>query len=202
MQFLGPPYTFGVSAVSEKITIQSPNSAIAVDDVVYWMGANEFYVYQGSVQRVPCTVRDYVFNDFNFDQAEKVISGVNSEHSEIWWFYPSANFDDQDSYQNEDINRYVIYNYQEQTWSIGTLNRTAWMDRGLYTFPIAAGTDGHLYEHERGFDDGSTSPARPIAAFIESSPFDVGEGDRFMFIKKLIPDVSFKDSSAASPLTK
>ena len=199
MQFLGPPYTFGVSAVSEKITIQSPNSAIAVDDVVYWMGANEFYVYQGSVQRVPCTVRDYVFNDFNFDQAEKVISGVNSEHSEIWWFYPSANFDDQDSYQNEDINRYVIYNYQEQTWSIGTLNRTAWMDRGLYTFPIAAGTDGHLYEHERGFDDGSTSPARPIAAFIESSPFDVGEGDRFMFIKKLIPDVSFKDSSAASP---
>lgn len=199
MQFLGPPYTFGVSAVSEKITIQSPNAAVAVDDVVMWMGANEFYVYQGTVQRMPCTVRDYVFNDFNFDQAEKVIAGVNSEHSEIWWFYPSANFDDQGAYQNEDVNRYVIYNYQEQTWSVGTMNRTAWMDRGLFTFPIAAGTDGHLYEHERGFDDGSTSPALPISAYIESSPFDIGEGDKFMMIKKLIPDITFKDSTAETP---
>jgi hypothetical protein len=199
MQFLGPPYIFGVSAVSEKITIQSPNAAVAVDDVVMWMGANEFYVYQGSVQRMPCTVRDYIFNDFNFDQAEKVIAGVNSEHSEVWWFYPSADFDGQGTYQNEDVDRYVIYNYQEQTWSVGTLNRTAWMDRGLFNFPIAAGTDGHLYEHEKGFDDGSYEPARAIAAYIESSPFDIGEGDKFMMIKKLIPDVTFKDSNSVSP---
>jgi len=199
MQFLGPPYIFGVSAVSEKITIQSPNAAVAVDDVVMWMGANEFYVYQGSVQRMPCTVRDYVFNDFNFDQAEKVIAGVNSEHSEVWWFYPSANFDGQGTYRNEDVDRYVIYNYQEQPWSVGKLNRTAWMDRGLFNFPIAAGTDGHLYEHEKGFDDGSTSPALPISAYIESSPFDIGEGDKFMMIKKLIPDITFKDSTAETP---
>lgn len=199
MQFLGPPYVFGVSAVSEKITIQSPNAAVAVDDVVMWMGANEFYVYQGSVQRMPCTVRDYIFNDFNFDQAEKVVAGVNSEHSEVWWFYPSANYDSQGSYQNEDMDRYVIYNYQEQTWSVGTLDRTAWMDRGLFNFPIAAGTDGHLYEHEQGFDDGSYDPARPIPAYIESSPFNIGEGDKFMMIKKLIPDVTFKDSSSTAP---
>jgi hypothetical protein len=199
MQFLGPPYIFGVSAVSEKITIQSPNAAVAVDDVVLWMGANEFYIYQGSVQRLPCTVRDFIFNDFNFDQSEKVIAGVNSEHSEVWWFYPSANFDSQGTYQNVDVDRYVIYNYQEQTWSVGTLNRTAWMDRGLFNFPIAAGTDGHLYEHEKGFDDGSYEPARAIPAYIESSPFDIGEGDKFMMIKKLIPDVTFKDSNSTAP---
>ena len=199
MQYLGPPYTFGVSAVSEKITIQSPNAGVAVDDVVFWMGANEFYVYQGSVQRMPCTVRDYIFNDFNFDQAEKVVAGVNSEHSEVWWFYPSANIDESGAYQNTDVDRYVIYNYQEQVWSVGKLNRTAWLDRGLFNFPMAAGTDGHLYEHERGFDDGEYEPARAISAYIESSPFDIGEGDKFMFIKKIIPDVTFKDSTTDSP---
>jgi hypothetical protein len=115
MQYLGPPFTFGISAISENITIQSPLAAIAVEDNVYWMGQKEFYVYGGAVQRIPCTVRDYVFSDFNADQGEKVTAATNTAFSEVWWFYPSAN--------SEENDRYVVYNYQQQIWYYGTMTR-------------------------------------------------------------------------------
>jgi hypothetical protein len=191
MQYLGPPFTFGISKISENITIQSPNSAVAVDDRVFWMGQNEFYLYDGTINRIPCTVRDYVFNDFNFDQAEKVVAGTNTENSEVWWFYPAAN-----SVEN---NRYVIYNYLEQVWYYGTLSRTAWLDRGLAQFPIAAGLAGVLYNHEIGYDDGSTNPASAIEAFVQSSPIDIGDGEQFVFMRRMIPDVDFRDSAAEAP---
>jgi hypothetical protein len=191
MQFLGPPFTFGVQPVSENITIIGPNAAIAVDDFVFWMGSSEFYSYSGSVSRIPCTVRDYVFDDINISQGDKICSALNEETTEIWWFYPSSNSTEND--------RYVIYNYGEQIWYYGTLDRTAWMDRGIFNFPVAAGTDGYLYEHENGFDDGSTNPVSGITSYIQSSPMDIGDGDNFTFIRRVIPDIQFRNSTSDTP---
>ena len=191
MQFLGPPFTFGINALSENITIAGPLSAIAVEDMVFWMGQNEFYVYAGAVQRLPCTVRDYVFNDFNENQIEKVTASTNSAFSEVWWFYPSAN--------SEECDRYVIYNYEQKIWYFGNLERTVWLDRGIENLPIAASTDHYLYFHETGFDDGSTDPVTAISAHIESSQIDVGDGEQFTFINRAIPDITFRDSTAEAP---
>jgi len=193
MQFLGPPFTFGVNSLSENITIAGPNAAIAVDDNVFWMGQSEFYVYSGSVQRLPCMVRGYIFSDLNDGQIEKVNAALNTQHSEIWWFYPSSNSDE--------VDKYVVYNYQEQVWYYGTFGRTAWIDRGIFDFPFAANVDGFVYEHEIGFDDGTTDPVSAIPAYIQSSPIDIGDGEQFMFIRRMIPDVDFKNSTAILPET-
>ncbi len=191
MQFLGPPFTFGVTALSENITIAGPNAAIAVDDTVFWMGRSEFYIYSGAVQRLPCTVRDFVFSDINEGELEKITVGLNTEHSELWWFYPSLN--------SGEVDRYVVYNYTEQVWYYGSFARTAWIDRGIFDFPFAANTDGYIYEHEIGFDDGTTDPVTPIVAYIQSSPMDIGDGEQFMLLRKMIPDVDFKSSTAIIP---
>ena len=191
MQFLGPPFTFGINAISENITIAGPLAAINVEDNVFWMGAEEFYVYGGAVQRLPCSVRDYVFTDINNDQLEKVTASTNTAFSEVTWFYPSASSSEND--------RYVTYNYQQKVWYFGNLARTVWLDRGVSSDPIAAGTDHYLYLHEIGFDDGSTSPASAISAYIESSQMDLGEGEQFVFMRRLIPDLTFRDSTAVTP---
>ena len=191
MQYVGPPFTFGINMISENITIRSPIAVAAVEDTVYWMGKNEFYVYNGGVQTLPCSVRDYVFSDFNTQQAEKAFASVNSSFSEIWWFYPSSSSDNND--------RYVVYNYLQNIWYYGTLTRTAWVDRGVEENPIAASRDGYLYNHEIGFDDGSTSPVTAISAYIESSQFDLGDGEQFSFVKRLIPDLTFRSSTASTP---
>jgi len=191
MQYVGPPFTFGINMISENITIRSPISVAAVEDTVYWMGKNEFYVYNGGVQTLSCSVRDYVFSDFNTQQAEKAFASVNSSFSEIWWFYPSSSSDNND--------RYVVYNYLQNIWYYGTLTRTAWIDRGVEENPIAAGRDGYLYNHEIGFDDGSTSPVTAISSYIESSQFDIGDGDQFSFVRRLIPDLTFRSSTASTP---
>jgi hypothetical protein len=191
MQFLGPPFTFGVNSLSENITIAGPNSVIAVDDNVFWMGRSEFYVYSGSVQRLPCTVREFIFSNINEGQLQKITAGLNSQFSEIWWFYPSAD--------SEENNRYVVYNYLENVWYYGVLPRTVWLDRGIWQYPIAASTDGYLYDHEFGFNDGSTSPESPIVAYIRSSPLDLADGEQFTFIRRMLPDVGFENSTALSP---
>ena len=191
MQFLGPPFTFGINVVSENITIASPLAAINVEDTVFWMGRNEFYSYSGVVQRLPCTVRDYVFDDINSDQLRKITAGTNTAFGEVWWFYPSSTSQEND--------RYVIYNYMEQVWYFGNLSRTAWLDRGILNLPLAANTDHYLYNHEVGFDDGTAEPPVAIAANIESSQIDLGDGDQFIFMSRLIPDLTFVDSTADSP---
>jgi len=191
MQFLGPPFTFGLNEISRNITIASANAAVAVNDFVFWMGSKEFYVYGGTVQRLPCTVLDYVFGDFNRDQIGKVTAGHNSSYGEVWWFYPSKT-----SATND---RYVIYNYQEKVWYFGNLTRTAWVDRGINQYPIAAHSDNKLYYHEFGQDDGSTNPSSAISANIESSQIDIGDGEKFSFIRRMIPDVTFRDSENNSP---
>jgi hypothetical protein len=190
MQFLGPPFTFGIDQISENITIAGPLAAKAVDDMVFWMGVEEFYIYTGQVQKLPCSVRSYIFNDFNLEQKELVTAALNSSFGEVWWFYPSS--------ASTEIDKYVIYNYEEKVWSYGSLVRTFWLDRGVNDYPMAAGTDGYLYNQEFGLNDGSTSPASPITSFIESSQLSIGEGNDFVFLTRLIPDVTFDASTDAA----
>ena len=140
MQFLGPPFTFGVNLVSENITTMGPLCAVAVEDNVFWMGQKEFYVYGGTVQRLPCTVRDFVFDDINLNQREKIVASTNTSFSEVWWFYPSASSDTND--------RYVVYNYEQQVWYFGAMARSFWMDRGIFDQPIAAGPNNYLYSQD------------------------------------------------------
>ena len=191
MQFLGPPFTFGISMVSESISVMSPLAAIPHDDVVYWMGLEEFYVYTGQVQRLPCSVRSYVFDDFNRDQKEKVFAALNSSYNEVWWFYPSAN--------SNEVDRYVVFNFQENAWYYGQMTRTAWIDRGISDYPVSAYIDGRQYFQELGLDDATTSPVSPISAYIESSQIDIQDGENFVFIRRIIPDITFENSTANSP---
>jgi hypothetical protein len=191
LQYIGDPFTFGVQEISSAISIMSPNAAVAVGDAVFWMGRNEFYVYDGAVVQLPCDVKEYVFDGFNAQQAQKVFAGHNASFSEVWWFYPAA-----DSEEND---RYVVYNYEQKVWYYGEMARTAWADRGLLGWPLAASPDGYVYYHENGLDDGSTNPPTPLAPFIESSVVDIGEGDQFMFATRVIPDLTFRNSTANSP---
>jgi len=173
---------FGLQPISFNITIMSPKSAIAVDDIVFWMGVDTFYVYSGQTQQMACPIKSHVFGDFDFDQQSKVVAGVNSEFSEVWWFYPSLS-------GNGENDRYVVYNYGEKLWYHGTLVRTAWIDRGTRSNPIAAG-NSYLFLHENGVDDDGSA----MTAFIESGATDIGDGEQFMFVKRLVPDVKFTGS--------
>ena len=186
MTFIGPPFTFGIQQLASNITIIGPNAAVAVEDTVYWMGRDNFYVYNGSTTQLACNVKEKVFFDFNTNEEDKVFAGVNSNFNEIWWFYPSTSATENDSY--------VIYNYAENLWYYGTLSRTAWIDRGIKEFPLATGNN-YLFNHEKGYDDDGSA----MASEIESSQMDIGEGEQFIFINRIIPDLTFNGSTASSP---
>jgi len=187
MKFIGPPFTFGLQELSKNITIMSPFSAVAVEDAVFWMGVDTFYVYSGGQTiQLPCTVKDKVFLDFNFAERDKVHVGVNSEFSELLWFYPSS--------AGTQIDKYVAYNYLEKVWYYGTLARDAWIDRGIRNLPQATGNQ-YLYNHEVGFDDDGSA----MTSFIESSAIDIGDGDKFVFLKQVIPDITFNGSTSVNP---
>ena len=191
LQFIGPPFTFGITEVGRNTTIISENAAVAIEESVYWMGYREFYVYNGRTQKLVCPVQDFVFSDLNRDQDTKIVAGQNSAYSEVWWFYPSSSATAND--------RYVVYNYEQNIWYYGTLARTAWVDRGVLLYPIAASTDNYLYYQEFGLDDGSQSPASGITSFIESSQVTIGDGDKFFFASKVIPDITFRESTNETP---
>ena len=192
MKFIGPPFTFGLQELSKNITIMSPFSAIAVEDAVFWMGVDTFYAYSGGqTVQLPCTVKDKVFLDFNLEERDKVHVGLNSEFGEILWFYPSKSGN---SNTNREIDKYVAYNYIEKVWYYGTLARDAWLDRGIRGLPQATGAQ-LLYNHETGFDDDGS----PMTSFIESSAIDIGDGDKFVFLKQIIPDISFIGSTSVNP---
>lgn len=190
MQYLGPPFTFGIHAISAT-TIIAPNAAVAQDDAVYWMGKQEFYVYSGTVQRLNCPVRSYVFDDLNLNQLDKVFACLNTEHSEVWWFYPSAS--------SQEVDRYVAYNMMEQVWFFGTMERTAWIDRGVFSKPVATDTNGYIYEQESGLNDGSQNPSVALEPYIESSYMDIQDGEQFSFVRRMLPDVAFLTSSDPLP---
>jgi len=186
MRFIGPPFTFGIKELSKNITIMSPASAVAVDDSVFWMGVDTFYMYTGQTQQIPCSVKDKVFLDFNFDERDKVHAGVNSEFSEITWFYPSAS--------SVEIDKYVTYNYLENIWYFGSLARQAWLDRGIRNLPVATGGQ-YLYNHEVGFDDDGSA----MTAFVESAPMALGDAGRMAFLNRIIPDINFSGSTSINP---
>lgn len=190
LKYIGAPYEYTISRLGMS-TLIAPNAIASSNDVVFWMGANGFYQYDGRVYGLPCSVKDYVFNDINLNQAEKICGGSNMSFNEVWWFYPSAS--------SEENNRYVVYNYNEKVWTIGTIVRTAWIDRGIEDYPRASGIDGYIYFHEIGQDDNSTDKPLPITAYIESAPIEIGEGEQFGFAWRMIPDLTFRNSIAANP---
>lgn len=192
-RYVGPPYTFGLSMLSDNISIAGQNAAISVDDTIYWMGNGEFYVYNGVAQTLPCDVKDYIFLNINQGQLEKVFCGANINFGEVWWFYPSTSSNENDSY--------VVYNYQQKVWYFGTLARTAWTHKNAGIYPIAASTDSSAYLHEYGTDDGSQNPPVAISAYIESSGQDLAEGDKFAFIWRIIPDITFRNSTGSPYVT-
>lgn len=187
MQYTGGEEVFNLTQLADNISIMGPNAAIEINNIVYWMGIDKFYRYSGTVATLPCSLRQYVFSDINTSQRAQIFAAVNEQFGEVAWYYCSQN--------STSIDRYVIYNYLENAWYYGTLNRTAWLDSSLSLYPIAAGGDGYLYYHEYGTDDGSTEPPSAIHAYIQSSDFDIGNGDRFSFIRRLIPDINFTGSS-------
>lgn len=193
MRFIGPPFTFGIQQLASGVTIAGSNAVASVEDTAFWMGLDNFYVYSGQTQQLACTVADKVFEDFNFGERKKVFAGVNSRYSEIFWFYPS----DSNSLENGgdgENDSYVVFNYREKAWYYGSLERTAWIDRGVRFYPMGT-KDNLLYNHELGTDDDGSA----LSAYIESSPIDMGEGDRFMAVSRMLPDLSFTGSSASSP---
>lgn len=191
MQYLGPPYTYGINQIAANTTTLGFNSFANVEDLVYWMGNGKFYVYDGRTSELPCPIQKYVFDNFNYAQSDKVFAAVNSKFNEVTWFYPSAN--------SSENNVYVTYNYAERAWTYGTLARTAWIDSGTEEYPIGASPDHYLYNHEYGTDDGSTNPFSPIHAYLESSPIEIESGEKFAFIRRVIPDIGFYDSTSNTP---
>lgn len=192
MQYLGPPYIWGFNILSNNISIIGPNAIGSANNIVYWMGVDKFYVYTGRVETLPCSLRQYVYNDINLEQNYQITCGTNEGYNEIWWFYCSAN--------STVIDRYVVYNYLDQVWYYGTLGRTAWLDSPLRSYPMAATYSNTVVFHENGNDDVEISgQANPISAYIQSSDFDIGDGHNFGFVWRMIPDITFDGSSTTSP---
>jgi hypothetical protein len=195
LQFLGTTDVFALQEYAPDITIAGPRARISASNIVYWMGRSKFYMYSGRVDTLDCTLLSHVFDNLNYNQLDQIVAGTNEEWNEIWWFYPSAQSNENDSY--------VIYNYIEKVWYYGMMARTAWMDSQLYTSPLAsnnptpdAATEtGLVYDHETGVDD----DVLPMEAYIQSNDFDLGDGDKFMLSRRLIPDVKFQFSTVAHP---
>jgi len=197
LQFLGTADVFGLQEYADNISVISPRSMVSASNIVYWMGQDKFYAYTGRVETLDCTLTLHVFNDLNYNQSDQVICGTNEQWNEIWWFYPTADSD----YNNA----YVIYNHLEKLWYYGTIDRTAWLDTPLRVYPQATNTpvsnggttvgSGYLYSHENGTDDDTLA----MDSYIQSSDFDIGDGDNFMLTRRMIPDLSFDGSSAATP---
>jgi hypothetical protein len=190
LQYLDAPIFWGAQLLGDNISIVGPNAVAIASGVVYWMGVDKFYQYDGRVQTLPCDVRRYVFSNFNAAQAAQVFAGTNEGFNEVWWFYCSAN--------STTIDRYVVYNYLERIWYYGTMARTAWLDSGIRDYPLAATYSYNLVNHESGIDDNETGTPAPILANISSSEFDIGDGHNFGFVWRMLPDITFENSTAGA----
>ena len=190
MRYLGPPYTYGFNVISAEITLAGPNAVATANNITYWMGLDKFYAYSGRVDTLPCSLRQYVFTDINLSQIEQVYAGTNEKYNEVWWFYCSSSSDTPD--------RYVVYNYLEKLWYYGQLQRSAWYDSHIRSYPLATNS-GLLHLQDYGVDDATTNPPTAVSGYIESADFDLGEGDQYAFVKRLIPDVDFIGSTSNNP---
>lgn len=191
LQYVGAPIVWSAQLVGENVSIASANAVVVAAGVVYWMGVDKFYKYDGRVQTLRCDLRQYVFSDLSQTQLEQVCCGTNEGFNEIWWFYPS--------FGSEVNDKYVVYNYQEDIWYYGSMGRTAWIDSGLRKNPIAATYSNNLVSHEEGVDDGTGAVLAPLPAYITSAEFDLDDGHNFMFIWRVLPDLTFRGSTATSP---
>ena len=191
MNFIGPPLTFAVNLINEGAGLIGPKAVCNSPKGVYYMSKKGFYYYNGSVQQIPCSVQDYVFSDLDEGQAFKCFAGLNEEFSEVWFFYPSLTDD------TSEISRYAIYNYEEGTWSIGSLERYSWLAAGVLDKPLAGGENGskYIYEHEKGFNNDQSAMD---GVFVESADIDIGDGDRFVFLKRILPDILFFNDTGTS----
>lgn len=192
MNFIGPPLTFAINLINEGAGLLGPKAAVNSPKGVFFMSKKGFYFYNGSVQKLPCSVQDYVFSDLDESQAFKCFGGLNEEFSEVWFFYPSLTDDERE------ITRYVIYNYEENSWSIGSLERYAWLAAGVLNKPLAAGEDTsvkYIYEHEKGFNNDTGSMD---GVFVESADIDIADGDNFVFLKRILPDILFVNDLGTS----
>jgi len=187
LQYLGPPYVWGAQLLASNISIVGPNAAAVASGATYWMGADKFYKYAGGIQTLRCDLLRYVYNDINRQQFDQVYASTNEGFNEVWWFYCSANSNESD--------RYVVYNYVEDIWYYGSLGRTAWLDTGLRSFPVAATYAHNLVNHETGVDDGMLADLLPIEASITTAQFDIGDGHNFAFIYRILPDLTFNGST-------
>jgi len=194
LQFLGTAEVFGIQELSHNISIIGPNALVGSNNITYWMGRDRFYTYSGRVDTLPCTIRQYIFTDLNYEQSALIFAGVNNKFTEIIWFYPSAD--------SNEINRYVVFNYLENIWYYGQLERTAWIDSGVFNNPVGL-SDGWVYQHENGNNDGQPlgAPPLPITAYIQSADIDIEDGDKFMLIRRVIPDINFRGSETTNPVT-
>ena len=193
MQYVGYPYVWGFFLLMDNISIMSPNAMITVNNITYWMGREKFYMYNGTVSTLPCSLRQYVFDDINKAQAYQIFCGSNEGYNEVWWFYVSA------SSNGTAIDKYVIYNYLDNAWYYGTMGRTAWLDTGIQPYPLAADYNNRLLYHESSVDDVSGSTPVAIDSYVMSSDFDVGNGDHFSFVWRMLPDINFNGSNVNNP---
>ena len=191
LQYLGAPYVWGSQLLGDNISITSQNAASLASGVLFWMGVDKFYLYDGAIKTLSCDLRKYVFSNINKTQFSQVFSGTNEAFNEVWWFYCSA-----DSIV---VDSYVTYNYLENVWAYGTMLRSAWLDSGLRDFPLAASYNGLLLNHEAGVDNGEGVSPAAINAYIQSSEFDIDDGHNFSFIWRLLPDLTFEGSTAVAP---
>jgi hypothetical protein len=192
MNFIGPPLTFALNLINEGAGLLGPKAAVNSPKGVFFMSKKGFYFYNGSVQKLPCSVQDYVFSDLDESQAFKSFGGLNEEFSEVWFFYPSLTDNERE------ITRYVIYNYEENSWSIGSLERYSWLAAGVLNKPLAAGEDTsvkYIYEHEKGFNNDTGSMD---GVFVESADIDIADGDNFVFLKRILPDILFVNDLGTS----
>jgi hypothetical protein len=197
LQYLGPPYVWGTQILGDNISIASENAVAFASGVVYWMGVDKFYMYDGSVKTLNCDLRQYVFENIDKGQYEQVFAGTNEGFNEIWWFYVST------SSTGYKIDSYVVFNYAENQgqgcWYYGSMARTAWLDTGLRDYPMAATYSSNLVNHEQGVDNNETATTLPIEAFITSAEFDVDDGDKFGFVWRVLPDFKFDGSTVTNP---
>jgi hypothetical protein len=192
VQFVGAPAYWGSQLLGDNISIMGPKAATLASGVVYWMGKDKFYMYDGRLQTLNSDLRRFVFEDINLRQNQQAFCTTNEGFNEVWWFYCSKNSDT--------VDRYVVFNYIEKVWYYGTMARTAWLDSGLFQYPIAGAYNNTLLYHETGNDNDETGTPVPIEAFISSAEFDIDDGHNFGFIWRMLPDVTFRGSDpAASP---
>jgi len=189
LQFLGTTDVFGLQELADNISILGPRAVTTINNVVYWMGQDKFFMYAGRVETLPCTLRNHVYQDLNFNQIDQIICSTNEAYTEVWWFYPSAN--------SNTVDKYVVYNYVENVWYYGNMARTAWIDNPLRRYPQAVGYEQLLFDHELGND----ANGAPLEAYIESNDFDIqqNDGETFILTRRMIPDINFDGSASSTP---